>query len=180
MERDFAAALSAAAEPGPHRSRAFEHLLRPLLFPLRRYLQAQTGEAADDLVDEVLLSVFEHLAGFAGTEGQFRSWVFTIAHNRVVDHHRRRREEQSLDVVALRRAADDTESEALSRVAEGELRRVLAALPATQRAVLMLRLVDDLSIEQTAAALGRSTGAVKALQHRAIEAARQRIVHPDA
>jgi RNA polymerase sigma-70 factor (ECF subfamily) len=40
----------------------------------------------------------------------------------------------------------------------------------------MLRLVADLSIEQTAAVLGRSTGAVKALQHRAIEAVRQRII----
>jgi RNA polymerase sigma-70 factor (ECF subfamily) len=180
VDRDFAVALSAAAKIGPGRSRAFEHLLRPLLFPLRRYLQAQTGDAADDLVDEVLLSVFEHVNRFQGTEAQFRSWIFTIAHNQVVDHHRRRREEQSLDVVAFRRAADDTETEALARVAEGELRGVLASLAPAQRQVLMLRLVADLSIEQTAALLGRSCGAVKALQHRAIEAARQRIIEASA
>jgi RNA polymerase sigma-70 factor (ECF subfamily) len=53
---------------------------------------------------------------------------------------------------------------------------MLADLVPAQRQVLLLRLVADLSIEQTAAVLGRSTGAVKALQHRAIEAARRRIV----
>jgi RNA polymerase sigma factor (sigma-70 family) len=172
----FAEALAAAAETGPPREKAFEHLLRPLLFPVRRYLRAQAGDAADDLIDEVLLSAWEHLHRFHGTESQFRSWIFTIAHNEVVDHHRRRREEHPLDLVAAHRATNDTESEALSRVAEGELRRVLADLAPAQRQVLLLRLVSDLSIEQTAAVLGRSTGAVKALQHRAIEAVRQRIV----
>jgi RNA polymerase sigma factor (sigma-70 family) len=174
--RSFSEALETAAKPGAGRSEAFEHLLRPLLFPLLRYLHAQVGNAAEDLVDEVLLAAWEHIDRFQGTEGQFRSWIFTIAHNQVVDHHRRRREEQPLDRAAAHRAADDTESEALARVSEGELRSVLAQLAPAQRQVLMLRLVADLSIEQTAAVLGRSTGAVKALQHRAIEAARQRIV----
>jgi RNA polymerase sigma factor (sigma-70 family) len=172
----FADALARASEPGPHRAPAFEHVLRPLLFPLRRYLRAQVGDAADDLIDEVLLSVWEHLHRFRGTESQFRSWVFTIAHNQVVDHHRRRREDGPLELVASRPSANDTEAEALSLVAEGELRRVLSDLAPAQRQVLLLRLVSDLSIEQTAAALGRSPGAVKALQHRAIEAARRRII----
>jgi RNA polymerase sigma factor (sigma-70 family) len=172
----FAEALAAASEPGLRREKAFEHLLRPLLFPVRRYLRAQAGDATDDLVDEVLLAVWEHLPRFHGTEGQFRSWIFTIAHNQIVDHHRRRRDEQPLELVAARRAADDTEAEALSRVAVGELHRVLADLAPAQRQVLLLRLVSDLSIEQTAAVLGRSAGAVKALQHRAIETVRARIV----
>ena len=150
-------------------------MLRPLLFPLRRYLRAQVGDAADDLVDEVLLAAWEHIGAFRGTESQFRSWIFTIAHHRIVDEHRRRREDQSLDRVASRRAHDDTEAEAISRVAEAELRRVLGDLAPAQRQVLLLRLVADLSVEQTAAVLGRSSGAVKALQHRAIEAARLRI-----
>lgn len=172
----FAETLAAASKPGPRRSEAFEHLLRPLLFPVRRYLKAQVGNAADDLIDEVLLAVWEHVDRFRGAEGQFRSWVFTIAHNEVVDHHRRRRDEQPLELVASRRSASDTETEALSRVSEGELRLVLAKLAPAQRQVLLLRLVSDLSIEQTAAVLGRSAGAVKALQHRAIEAARRRII----
>jgi RNA polymerase sigma factor (sigma-70 family) len=174
-DQSFAAALSAASAPGPGRSEAFEHVLRPLLFPLRRYLRSHVGDAADDLVDDVLLATWEHIGRFAGTESQFRSWIFTIAHHRVVDEHRRRREEQPLDRVASHPSRDDTEAEAISRVAEGELRRVLADLAPAQRQVLLLRLVADLSVEQTAAVLGRSSGAVKALQHRAIETARLRI-----
>jgi RNA polymerase sigma factor (sigma-70 family) len=179
-DQSFATALAAASAPGPGRSAAFEHVLRPLLFPLRRYLRSQVGDAADDLVDEVLLSVWEHVGGFRGTEGQFRSWIFTIAHHRVVDEHRRRREEHPLDRAESHAARDDTEAEAISRVAEGELRRVLAALAPAQRQVLLLRLVADLSVEQTAAVLGRSSGAVKALQHRAIEAARLKIQEQSA
>jgi RNA polymerase sigma factor (sigma-70 family) len=171
----FAAALAVASRPGPLRSESFEHLLRPLLFAVRRYLQAQVGEAADDLVDDVLLAVFEHIHRFRGSESQFRSWVFTIAHHRVVDHHRRRRELLPLDRVAGWRSRDDTEAAALARVAEHELRRVLDEIAPAQREVLVLRLVHDLSIEQTAARLNRSPGAVKALQHRAIDAVRQRI-----
>ena len=172
----FAESLALASEPGPGREAAFEHLLRPLLFPLVRYLRAQVGAAAEDLVDEVLLAAWEHCGRFQGTQSQFRSWIFTIAHNQTVDHHRRRREEQPLDgVAALRAGSDDTEAEALARVAEGELRQVLVSLAPAQRQVLLLRLVADLSIEQTAAVLGRSTGAVKALQHRAIESARRKI-----
>jgi RNA polymerase sigma factor (sigma-70 family) len=171
----FAAALSAASAPGPGRAEAFEHVLTPLLFPLRRYLRSQVGDAADDLVDEVLLAAWEHVGRFQGTESQFRSWIFTIAHHRVVDEHRRRRDEQPLDRVASHPARDDTEAEALARVAEGEIRDALADLAPAQRQVLLLRLVADLSVEQTAAVLGRSSGAVKALQHRAIEAARLKI-----
>jgi RNA polymerase sigma factor (sigma-70 family) len=174
-ESEFGETLAIASTPGPGRSEAFEHVLRPLLFPLRRYLRAQVGDAADDLVDEVLLAAWEHLGRFRGSEAQFRSWIFTIAHHQVVDEHRRRREELPLDRVSSRRARDDTEAEAISRVAEGELRRLLADLAPAQRQVLLLRLVADLSIEQTAAVLGRSSGAVKALQHRAIEAARLKI-----
>jgi RNA polymerase sigma factor (sigma-70 family) len=171
----FETALAAASTPGPRRAEAFEHILRPLLFPLLRYLRAQVSDAADDLVDEVLLAAWEHVGRFHGTEAQFRSWIFTIAHHQVVDHHRRRREEQPLDRAAFHRSPDDTEAEALSRIGERELTQVLTELAPAQRQVLMLRLVADLSIEQTAAVLGRSAGAVKALQHRAIEAARRRI-----
>jgi RNA polymerase sigma factor (sigma-70 family) len=175
-DASFTEALERASNPGPGRAAAFEHVLRPLLFPLRRYLRSHVGDAADDLLDEVLLAAWEHLGRFRGTESQFRSWIFTIAHHRVVDEHRRRRDDQPLDrVAAARRARDDTEAEAISRVSEGELRRILAELSPAQRQVLLLRLVADLSIEQTAGVLGRSSGAVKALQHRAIEAARLKI-----
>jgi RNA polymerase sigma-70 factor (ECF subfamily) len=171
----FADALAAAARPGPGQSVAFEHLLRPLLFPVRRYLHAQARDAADDLVDDVLLRVLEHLHRFEGTEAEFRSWVFTIAHHRLVDHHRRRRETLPLDRVESWPATDDPETEAIVRATAHELRGALAALAPSQREVLLLRTIDDLSIEQTAARLGRSPGAVKALQHRAIEAVRLRI-----
>jgi RNA polymerase sigma-70 factor (ECF subfamily) len=80
-----------------------------------------------------------------------------------------------LDDVVGWRAPDDPEADAIARVGARDLRRALETLAPNQRDVLLLRIVDDLSIEQTAARLGRTPGAVKALQHRAIEAVRLRI-----
>ena len=135
----FAETLDAASKPGPRsfggvRASAATVALSGAPLPPR-----PGRDAADDLIDEVLLAVWEHLDRFRGTEGQFRSWVFTIAHNQTVDHHRRRRDEQPLDGVLAHRAADDTETEALARVSEGELRSVLAKLAPAQRQVLLLR-----------------------------------------
>ena len=177
-DRTFATRLATASRPGPGRAEAFIALVAPLLTPLRRYLRAHVGDEADDCVNEVLLAAFEHLDRFRGDRARLRSWVFTIAHNLVVDRHRRRRPTVPLDVVVTTPARDDTEAEALGRIGETRLREALRTLPPGQRSVLHLRLVADLSIEQTAVALGRSPGAVKALQHRAIEAARARLVEP--
>lgn len=154
---------------------AFEQLVNPLLPRLRGYLRAQAGDESDDLLGDVLLRVFGALGSFTGSEEQFRSWVFTIAHHRVVDARRRRRRHEPLERTAWRIPGGDSEEEAVSSLAAGELRRVLRLLAPAQRQVLLLRIVADLSVEQTAGILGKSPGAVKVLQHRALESVRKKI-----
>lgn len=174
-------ALLARARGGD--GRAFEALVGPLVGRLRGYLRGIGRDETDDLLDDVLLAVFTNLDRFTGTETTFRSWVFAIAHNRAVDHHRRRARRpapvevtERLDVALPARPS--AERLALDRVAEQEMLEVLASLPAAQRQVLLLRTVADLSVEQTAAAIGRSVGAVKLLQHRAVTTLRRRLTKP--
>ncbi len=71
------------------------------------------------------------------------------------------------------RWAGDVEDDALRAMAEERVRTLCAPLPAGQRDVLLLRLVADLTVEQVAKALGRTPGAVKALQRRGLAALRQ-------
>lgn len=155
---------------------AFEDLVSPLLPRLRGYLRAQAGQEGEDLFGDVLLRAFHNLDRFSGTEAQFRSWVFTIAHHRLVDHRRRFRRTESIEQpAAWRLPGGDAEREAVDRLAERDLTRVLKLLPKAQREALLLRVVADLSVEQAAEVMGKSPGAVKVLQHRALESVRKKI-----
>ena len=68
------------------------------------------------------------------------------------------------------------EDEAMERLAMGDVHQLLDALTSDQRDVLALRVVAQMSVEQVATALGKSPGAVKALQHRALATLRRRLV----
>ena len=140
------------------------------------YLRAQGAVEADDLTSEVFLGVFANLGSFSGSEKQFRSWVFTIAHRRLTDARRQagRRPPPAWGV-----EPDDgppgpsAEQEALRRLSAERVRDLCEQLVPDQRDVLLLRLVGGLTVEEAAAALGKSEGAVKALQRRALVAARR-------
>lgn len=169
----FSGLLSRAADGG---DAAFEDLVAPMLARLRGYLRAQVGNDGEDLLGDVLLRVYRGLPGFSGTEAQFRSWVFTIAHHRIVDHRRRFRRTETLEQpAAWRLPGGDAEKEAVDRLAERDLARVLKLLPKAQREALVLRVVADLSVEQVAEVMGKSPGAVKVLHHRALESVRKKI-----
>lgn len=169
----FCALLEAAAAG---HDASFEALVEPLLPRLRGYMRAQAGDDGDDLVGDVLLRVFRGLGRFTGDESAFRSWLFTIAHHRLVDHRRRRRRDEPLDQVAAERLPDgNVEQDVMDNLLETDLWRVLRRLAPAQRQALLLRVVAGLSVEETAATMGKKPGAVRVLQHRALEAVRKRI-----
>ncbi|MFP5375482.1 MAG: RNA polymerase sigma factor [Acidimicrobiia bacterium] len=164
---------------------AAERLWRTLAPSVAGYLRAQGSAEPDDLTSEVFVGVFRNLGSFAGDEERFRSWVFTIAHRRLLDERRRaaRRPHPAAAVADPGRAhaapevAPSAEAEALGRLGADGVRRICDRLAADQRDVLVLRLVGGLTVEEVAAAVGKSPGAVKALQRRAVEALRRILQH---
>lgn len=167
----------AAARTGA--SWAFERMWQALAPSVSGYLRVQGAPEPDDLVSEVFLSAFSRLDSFRGDEACFRSWVFTIAHHRVVDDWRRRGRRPALADCGQPMSVDppggDVEEEALRQLSEQRVRRVCDLLAPDQRDVVLLRMVAGLSLEQTADALGKTTVAVKALQHRALTALRRHL-----
>jgi RNA polymerase sigma-70 factor (ECF subfamily) len=156
---------------------AFERLYEALSPVVLGYLRSQGCADAEGAVSEVFLRVFRKLGDFEGTEAQLRSWVFTIAHNLLVDQRRMlsgRRADQPLHD-RLELPGGDVEDDAMTRMAEGRARQLLDLLPRDQRDVLLLRVVADLSLEEAAVAMDRTVGAVKALQHRALASLRRRL-----
>lgn len=162
---------------------AAELLWRSLAPAVAGYLRVQGAAEPDDLTSEVFISVFRSLGSFSGTEEQFRSWVFTIAHRRMVDE--RRRAGRQPRVASLEPGIDTTpsrgsaEHEALGRLGTERVRQLCERLVADQRDVLVLRLVGGLTVDEVAAALDKSPGAVKALQRRALLALRKILEHED-
>lgn len=176
---DFDATLAAAQEGAPG---AFDVLYASLVRQVAAYLRARGVREVEDTTSEVFLDVFRGLTAFVGDEAGFRSWVFTIAHRRAVDSARRAgRTPTSVMLVdeAHDRAVASAEDSAIDAMAAERVRRVLAHLTDEQREVLLLRVVADLTVDQVAELVGRSPGAVKALQARGLEAVR-RAVGPDA
>ncbi len=161
---------------------AFSRLHGWLSPAVSAYVRMQGINDPEDVVNEVFLAAFIGLGAFRGTEAQFRSWVFTIAHHRIVDARRvtsRTPRMEDLDAaaegVAGRAGVASAEDVALSRVELDRVRAVLDRLSPDQRTVLLLRVVADLSVAQVAEAVGKQPSAVRALQYRAILAVRREL-----
>jgi RNA polymerase sigma factor (sigma-70 family) len=142
------------------------------------YLRANGSPDPEDVLSEVFLQVARDIATFDGEERGFRSWLFTIAHHRLIDarrHAARRPVELAADPPEPGDRADDAAEEALAQIGVEELQRVLEAISDEQRAVLLLRVVGDLSIDDVAKVVGKRPGAVKALQRRGLAAVKREL-----
>lgn len=163
---------------------AFERLFTWLSRPLGAHLRGVGLEDPDGSANEVFLRAFRSLHRFDGDEDHFRSWIFTIAHHLVVDERRRRDRRPKTAPMPDEgsepgRPEPDAAENALVRLGDERIRRLLADLAPAQREVVLLRVVADLSIEETARAMGKRPNAIKALQHRAMQALRQRLAEED-
>jgi RNA polymerase sigma factor (sigma-70 family) len=171
----FSSLLGAAREGS---EAAWQELYSGLAPVVLGYLRANAAPDPEDVLGEVFLQVARDIARFDGDERGFRSWVFTIAHHRLIDarrHSSRRPVELTPEPPEPGDSADDAAEEALARIGEEEVSRVLAALSEDQRTVLLLRVVGDMSIEDVAKAVGKRPGAVKALQRRGLAAIKRQL-----
>src|SRR3954452_3867172 len=159
---------------------AFERLFLWLGRPVAAYLRGAGVEDPDGSANDVMLRAFTSLERFTGDEDRFRSWVFTIAHHLVVDERRRlsrRPRSAPLESAGPEPGEPElpAETHALVTLGDERIQELLAGLAPDQRDVVLLRIIADLPIEDTAAALGKRPGAIKALQHRAMRNLRTRL-----
>jgi RNA polymerase sigma-70 factor (ECF subfamily) len=142
------------------------------------YLRARRAYEPEDLTGEVFHQVVRDLPRFHGGETEFRAWVFVIAHHRLLDEGRRRARrpvDLEADVPAVASETDDVETQVIESTSTDAVRRIIDRLPPDQRDVLLLRVIGDLTVEQVAQAIGKSPGAVKALQRRGVAAIKRTV-----
>jgi len=161
---------------------AWAAMYRDLAPSVTGYLRSRRAHEPEDLTGEVFLQVVRDLPRFQGGERDFRAWVFVIAHHRLLDESRRvarRPVDLEPDGPTLASDAEDVETRVIESTATTSVRRVIDRLPADQRNVLLLRILGDLTVEEVAQAVGKSSGAVKALQRRGLTAIKQAIAKED-
>jgi RNA polymerase sigma factor (sigma-70 family) len=154
---------------------AFEILYRRHELKVFRYLQrnVRNDAGANDLMQEVWFAVVRGAANYQPT-AKFTTWLFTIAHNRMVDMIRANHRLQSLDAgddtdsegaSLLERLAVDRKLEPLSQVQSQDeaaaLLNAVAQLPAEQRSAFLLQAEGELSVEEIADATGSNFETVK-------------------
>jgi RNA polymerase sigma-70 factor (ECF subfamily) len=181
MPEDRFEALLDAARGGDER--AWAEIYADLAPAVLGYLRGSGALDAEDTLAETFLQVARDLGRFSGDYSKFRAWTFTIAHHRLIDA-RRSAARRPMDLVAdvpepsmngADPVAPDAADEAVARIGAEELERVLAALTPEQRAVVLLRVIGDLSLTQVAEALGKRTGAIKQLQRRGLAAVKREL-----
>ena len=145
----------------------------------RRYLDRVYGYCfyllgdhhdAEDVTERTFLAALAAIDRYRDEGATFRSWLFRIAHNQLVNalRSRGRRRASSLEEIAEPAADGDPAGFVGDDEESRRLRRALEALPDDRRQVIVLRFVDRLSAREIGAVLGRSEGAVRVLQHRAL------------
>jgi RNA polymerase sigma factor (sigma-70 family) len=151
----------------------FAHLYREYLPHVYRYCYRSLGnqEAAEDATSQIFTQALAALPRY--TSGSFRAWLFTIAHNVVVDEARRRRPTSSLD---LAETLVDPAPQLDEALIETETRQTIVALMSqlspTQRQVLELRL-SGLTAVEIAAVMGRSHGTIRNLHYQTVARLRE-------
>lgn len=148
-----------------------EAVYRALAPRVQGYLRGRGVEDPEGLTNEVFIAVLPRLADLRGGAAGLRTLVFSVAHARAVDEHRRRSRwgltasyEPELDP----RLADSAETVVMGGVATEQVSELLEELGEEQRAVIMLRVLAGLSLEETATVLDKSIGSVKQLQRRGL------------
>jgi len=138
--------------------------------------RTRNREEAEDLTAEVFRKAFEHLPRFKWTGAPFAAWLFRIGSNLIADRAKRSAREGILDDTpgsARSAQAQQTDVEMAERLAR--IFRMVDELAEDQQRVIVMRFADEKNIREIAEALGRSEGAVKQLQFRALENLRAKL-----
>ena len=143
------------------------------------FMQMGDVQAAEDLASDVMLKMIEKVHTFKFKGMPFGAWVFRIARNRLIDLHRRRKRRGEVDLSeTIATAVANPQVLAERALERGQIQVALKHLTPEQRQVIVLKFIEGFDNRSVGKIMGRSEGAIKSLQHRALGALR-RILHPD-
>lgn len=172
VSKDLESVVTAASRGEPAALRGIYEVLSPRVCG---FLRIRGSEDPEGLTNEVFLRVLPRLPAITDGYRGLRALAFSVAHGLLVDELRRRERQPVLDEYDAsrdRRTHTSAEEQALDRIGEGTALELLELLPDGQRSVILLRVLGELSMAETAAAIGRSEVVVKKMQAKALRTLR--------
>jgi RNA polymerase sigma-70 factor (ECF subfamily) len=176
---DFPAVLRAARRGD---EAAFATMWREVHPALLRYLRVVVRSAPDDVASETWAAVATSIDRFHGDEAAFRSWIFTVARRRAIDHfrHEARRPVVPVDPATLGTAplvalGEDPGDVALAAIATEAALALVASLPRDQAEAVALRAIAGLDVAQVATIMQKRPGTVRVLAHRGLRELARRL-----
>lgn len=129
-------------------------------------------DTAEDLTSEVFLKAFEHFDSYDCSR-PFKTWIFTIAHNHVVNFYAAKKEVLPLDeTINIAENAPKVSEETEHKMAVAKIMHLVSLLPESQQELITMRYVNDLSNNEIAEILEKEEGAIRTALSRAIAALR--------
>ncbi|MDD5431090.1 MAG: RNA polymerase sigma factor [Candidatus Pacebacteria bacterium] len=139
------------------------------------FLKVSSKSSAEDLSHEVFLNAWKNINSYVHREFPFSSWLYQLARNEVIDFYRTTKKNISLEDI-LEEPPDTKIDEGKiidSKLNIEKIKSLIPRLSQNQQDVLIMRFVEDLSPEEIAAIIGKSVGAVRLIQHRALNSLKQ-------
>lgn len=151
---------------------AWDELYAQHYAAIRRYAHFRLGDAAlaEDIAAEVFLEALRGIGNYRYRGIAFRAWLYRIAHNLTANHRKKmsaRRRHESAGLEADDQVVVDDFAPAVQR--ERDLKAAVATLTDEQQQVVILRFFEGLTLAETAEVMARKSGAIKSLQHRALQ-----------
>jgi RNA polymerase sigma-70 factor (ECF subfamily) len=158
-------------------AQAFGELYDRYVDTVYRYIYYRVGQVqlAEDLASETFLRALRRIDSFSWQGKDIAAWFVTIARNLIADHFKSSRfklEMSTADLLSAgdRPSGDSPEASVMASLTNATLLEAVKRLGAEQQECLVLRFLQGLSVTETALAMGKNEGAIKALQYRAVRA----------
>ena len=155
---------------------AFAQLYEAYFDKIYRYIVIKIGNKAEaeDMTQQVFLKAYQSIRSFKWKGVPFSAWLFRIAHNQIVDFYRKKSKRPTVRLEESTVVSSDNPLRTVeSRFDIERLRAAALQLTSAQQEVISLRFAGGLAITEVARTMGKSEGAIKALQHSAVVALRK-------
>lgn len=153
---------------------AFSELYQQYAPRIYNYIYQRTHSSldAEEMTATVFLRALSHLDSYEHRGQSFGVWLFTIAHNLLVNWYRRQGRKE---LPSLHESGEEEDIAATLATAEEQatVRRAIASLPEQRQQLIFLKYIEGLSNAEIGRVMGRSEGAIKSLLHRTLLAMRR-------
>jgi RNA polymerase sigma-70 factor, ECF subfamily len=144
--------------------------------------RVDSRQVAEDLTGEVFVRFIEGLPNYEYRTSPLLAWLYQIAHARLVDHYRQSQKSRyNTNIEDITISTDeDLDTKLMLNYNQQRVRAAIKQLTEEQQQVILLRFIEGLNVQETADTMGKTTGSIKVMQHRALNALARFLVKQDA